>query len=140
MKAKWFSTLLIVLMFVVGMVPAAGAAPRAEGPDFTPKQDNLPDPLTTAQLELKQKALEAKLNGKARGRTHEVARGQYVELEREGEGALWTLRRFPLRGYAIYRICIGLFSIGLFFSSSGSAPAPAPASPPAQLNAPATSR
>jgi undecaprenyl-diphosphatase len=60
---------------------------------------------------------------------------------------LATLRRFPLRGYAIYRICIGLFSIGLFFSSggSGAAPktAPAPAgqnAPAAQLNAPATPR
>jgi len=51
----------------------------------------LPDPLTTQQLKLKEKALEAKLNGKAYGKTHEVARGQYVELEREGEGVLWTV-------------------------------------------------
>lgn len=94
MKAKWFTTILIVAMLMIALVPAAGAAPVAssgDDPEFTPKKDNLPDPLTTAQLELKQKALDAKLNGKAYGRTHEVARGQYVELAREGEGALWTV-------------------------------------------------
>jgi immune inhibitor A len=94
MKAKWFTTILIVAMLMIALVPAAGAAPVAssgDDPEFTPKKDNLPDPLTTAQLELKQKALDAKLNGKAYGRVHEVARGQYVELAREGEGALWTV-------------------------------------------------
>jgi immune inhibitor A len=70
---------------------AAFATPAANGKDGQPKNDNKPDPLTTQQLELKQKALEAKLNGKAYGKTHEVARGQYVELVREGEGALWTV-------------------------------------------------
>jgi immune inhibitor A len=55
------------------------------------RSDNLPDPLTTRQLELKKQALEAKLNGKARGPKHEVARGQYVQLAREGEGAVWTV-------------------------------------------------
>jgi immune inhibitor A len=49
------------------------------------------DPLTSRQLELKEKALEAKLNGKARGKAYEAAKGQYVQLEREGEGALWTV-------------------------------------------------
>jgi immune inhibitor A len=77
---------------LLALLPGAViAAPVADDPEFTPKKDNLPDPLTTAQLELKQKALDAKLNGKAYGRVHEVARGQYVELAREGEGALWTV-------------------------------------------------
>jgi immune inhibitor A len=96
MKAKWFSSFLILAMLLVAIVPAAIAAPTAassvgENPELTPKRDNLPDPLTTMQLDLKEKALEAKLNGKAQGRVHEVAKGQYVELEREGEGALWTV-------------------------------------------------
>jgi len=95
MKAKWFNTFLILAMLVIAIVPAAGAAPNASGgnddPQLAPKEDNRPDPLTTKQLELKQMALEAKLNGKAYGRTYEVARGQYVELAREGEGALWTV-------------------------------------------------
>ncbi len=60
------------------------------GKDGHPK-DNRPDPLTTKQAKLKEKALEAKLNGKAYGRTHEVARGQFVELEREGEDPVWTV-------------------------------------------------
>ena len=95
MKAKWFGTILILAMLVIAMVPAAGAAPDKidayDDPEFVPKTDNLPDPLTTMQQDLKQKALDAKLNGKAYGKTHEVARGQYVELERKGEGMLWTV-------------------------------------------------
>ena len=55
------------------------------------RTDNLPDPLTSRQLELKEQGLEAKLNGKAYGRVKQVARGQYVELERQGEGAVWTV-------------------------------------------------
>ena len=90
MKAKWFSSLMILAMLLITMVPVAAAAPIAsdnigDGPDFVQKDDNRPDPLTTKQLELKQQALDAKLNGKAYGKTHEVARGQYVELAREGE-------------------------------------------------------
>jgi immune inhibitor A len=95
MKRKMLA--LFTILILVGMLPGAAlASPMAsdgigQDPTLTPKQDNLSDPLTTMQLELKQKALDAKLNGKAHGRVHEVARGQYVELAREGEGALWTV-------------------------------------------------
>ncbi len=96
MKAKLFHIFLILALLALCIVPAVSAAPKAvdgrsDDPEFVRKPDNLPDPLTTQQLELKAKALEAKLNGKAYGPTHEVARGQYVELEREGEGAIWTV-------------------------------------------------
>ena len=95
MKAKWFSIFLILTLLVIALVPTAGAAPNASDgnsdPQLAPKNDNLPDPLTTKQLELKQAALEAKLNGKAYGKIGEVAKGQYVELAREGEGAIWTV-------------------------------------------------
>lgn len=96
MKYKLFSITLILAMLLISLVPAVVAAPMmnsdaSDDPEFVQPEDNLPDPLTTAQLELKQQALEAKLNGKAYGRTHEVARGQYVELAREGEGAIWTV-------------------------------------------------
>ncbi len=96
MKAKTFHMFLVLTLLLLFMVPAVIAAPAAsdgfdDNPEFAPKQDNKPDPLTTMQLELRAKGLEAKLNGKAYGKTHEVARGQYVQLEREGEGVLWTV-------------------------------------------------
>jgi len=95
MKGKLFARLLILAVLLLSLVPAVSAAPAASGginePGYAPREDNLPDPLTTRQLELKEQALEAVLNGKAYGRTHEVARGQYVELAREGEGVLWTV-------------------------------------------------
>lgn len=92
MKAKWFSTLLIVLMLVVAMVPAAGAASdRSADPNSVAKQDNLPHPKGEEQAALREAALEAKLLGKTSGNTHEVARGQFVELAREGEDSIWTV-------------------------------------------------
>jgi immune inhibitor A len=96
MKAKWFSALLIVAILVIAVVPVAGAAPKASGgsyddPAFVQKEDNRHDALTDKQLDLKEQALEAKLNGKANGKVKEVARGQFVELAREGEDAVWTV-------------------------------------------------
>ena len=93
MKAKWFSTLLIVMMLVVAIVPAAGAAPAAASadPNSAGKQDNLPHPKGEEQAELRAAALESKLLGKTSGNTHEVARGQFVELAREGEDSIWTV-------------------------------------------------
>jgi immune inhibitor A len=95
MKGKLFTMVLVLAVLVLSLVPAASAAPAASGgtndPDHAPRRDNLPDPLTTEQLELKGRALEAVLHGKAYGRTHEVARGQYVELAREGEDPVWTV-------------------------------------------------
>jgi immune inhibitor A len=91
MKAKWFATLLIVIMLVMAVVPVAGASRAAPPTDRAPKNDNLPSPLGQLQAELRQKALEEKLNGKTKGKTHEVARGQFVELERTGEDSIWTV-------------------------------------------------
>lgn len=97
MKARLLAVLLVVTMLIVVVAPLAYAMPpQGDGndpgaPAAQPRIDDRPDPLTTRQRELKQKALDAVLNGKAFGRTHAVARGQYVELTREGEGALWTV-------------------------------------------------
>ena len=87
---KLWILLTIVLLFAMFAAPIQ-ANGRGDEPDPAGRSDNKPDPLTTQQLELKDKALEAKLNGKADGKTHEVARGQYVDLVREGEGAIWTV-------------------------------------------------
>ncbi len=101
MSRKLFRTFFILVLISMFAASAAWAAPQASqdtgsGPDTAPREDNRPDPYTANQQELKQEALQAQLNGKAWGKTHEVARGQFVQLEREGEGALWTvLGEFP---------------------------------------------
>ena len=60
-----------------------------------PKIDDRPDPLSTAQRAMRQQALQGKISGaskgKAYGHTHAVAKGQYVELAREGEDPIWTV-------------------------------------------------
>lgn len=88
--------LLLMAILILGMMPAGYAVTDRdgnveEGVEEAPKMDNKPDPLTTEQLELKGKALEAKLSGKDGGKSVEVAKGQFVELAREGEGAIWTV-------------------------------------------------
>lgn len=93
MKAKWFSTLLIVMMLVVAIVPAAGAAPVAqdEVPNIGANTDNPSHPLGEMQKELQAKGFEAKVNGKTDGPVAEVAKGQFVELARQGEDTIWTV-------------------------------------------------
>ena len=96
MKLKKFRMLALAAVMTLSFTSFAYASPVIDGSNdngkgIVQKQDNLSDPLTARQHDLKEKALEAKLNGKAKGKTYEVAKGQYVELEREGEGAIWTV-------------------------------------------------
>jgi immune inhibitor A len=55
------------------------------------RSDDQPGPLGSRQRELRARAVQAKLQGKAKGPTHQVARGQYVELAREGEDTIFTV-------------------------------------------------
>jgi len=95
MKTKSFNLFLIVAITLVALLQITFTdSALAQDPDdiqFDPKSDNRPDPLTTEQAERKEKAIEAKLHGKAKGHTHAVAKGQYVELDREGEDPIWTV-------------------------------------------------
>jgi immune inhibitor A len=92
MKAKWFSTLLIVMILAVAMVPAAGAAPsQAPEESVGTNSDNGHHPLGDHQAMLMAKALDAKLHGKSTGKVHQVAKGQYVQLAREGQDKIWTV-------------------------------------------------
>ena len=55
MKAKTFHMFLVLTLLLLFMVPAVIAAPAAsdgfdDSPEFAPKQDNKPDPLTTMSL------------------------------------------------------------------------------------------
>src|SRR5512146_1575183 len=88
-RSLWI--LLALALFCAVFAGGTLAGPPQNEQASATRVDNKPDPLTTKQLNLKEQALEAELNGKAYGKTHEVARGQYVELAREGEGAVWTV-------------------------------------------------
>ncbi len=95
MKKRWFSALLIVMLLSVALVPVATAAPLTdeEVPAVGYHNDDVPSPLTDAQRELRRTALEQQMSGKVTGsaKVHEVAKGQYVELAREGEDSILTI-------------------------------------------------
>ncbi len=83
MRRFTVSFLLLVSMLAVAISPAFASAPAYgddgnSGPKGTGRvvNDDKSDPLTDHQRELKQEALQAKLNGKAYGKTAQVARGQ----------------------------------------------------------------
>ena len=97
MKRIFASILMLVALLVTSVQPSfasspVGDTPPADNPQQAAgKADDRHDPMTDQQRALKKLAIEARLAGKAPGKTHEVARGQFVELEREGEGAIWTV-------------------------------------------------
>jgi len=89
-----FLPVLAIVALLMGLFPNSVLALGPGGePQLgkAPKIDDRPDPLSIEQRKLRKKGLEARLKGKAYGKTHEVARGQYVELEREGEAPVWTV-------------------------------------------------
>ena len=91
MKRVMLNT-LIILAILVSVAAVAYAAPAVEQePDLAGSVDNRSHPLKDEQRALHETAMEAQLNGKAYGKTHEVAKGQYVELERESEDPVWTV-------------------------------------------------
>ena len=69
----------------------AAAMSVAPGRDAASRHDDRAHPKGDVQRALKQRALQARLAGKTTGKTHRVANGQYVELEREGEDSIWTV-------------------------------------------------
>ena len=95
MRRRMLVAFLFTAVLLVALAPSFGAASASpkvsEDVRVVMKSDFLHDPLTDAQIELRATALQAKLHGKARGKTAEVARGQFVELARESEDAIWTV-------------------------------------------------
>ena len=95
MKLRRFDSFLFLMTAVAAVSIFAFTSPAlAVGPSdkaMQPRVDDRLDPATQERRVLRQKALQAKLVGKAFGKKHEVARGQYVELEREGEDPVWTV-------------------------------------------------
>jgi immune inhibitor A len=94
MKARWFSTFLIVVMLAIAIVPMAGAAPafdEGDDPLIGANTDTPSFPQGDEQAAEQAIGFEAKINGKTSGNTHQVAKGQYVELSRQGEDKIWTV-------------------------------------------------
>ena len=96
MSSKLLRFALLACLAALVAVPVAGAAlaSRASTADKgarSAKKDNRPISLDVRKQALLEKGLEGKLRGKAYGKVAEVARGQYVQLAREGQGAVWTL-------------------------------------------------
>jgi immune inhibitor A len=93
MRIRLLVALLAALLLTTVAAPATGsvAADGGGGPEYAGKSDNRVHPLGEAKAALMERAMEAKLQGKAYGKTHEVARGQFVELERTGEDSIWTV-------------------------------------------------
>lgn len=83
--------LILVLSIGVGGSLAASAA-KDKDPAKGGK-DDMEHPLGKKQRELRAKALEMKLTGKVKpdAKVVKVAKGQYVELAREGEDSIWTV-------------------------------------------------
>jgi immune inhibitor A len=86
----------LVLVLSVGVgISAAGntTTSAASAPDGAPVSDNLPHPLGEKQQALRQVALQKLAAGKipAGTKVGQVAKGQYVELAREGEDSIWTV-------------------------------------------------
>ncbi len=94
-----FSRRLWLCLTVVMLMAMLVSPIQASGPDnatVTPREDFKMDPLTADQLELRNIALQQQLAGKGSGKVMEALKGRFVELEREGEGAIWTvLGEFP---------------------------------------------
>jgi immune inhibitor A len=94
MKAKWFSTILILGMLVMAIVPIASAAPPtpvSPDPQYGSAVDDAPHPLGDAQRADRREAFVAQAHGNADGNTHRTKHGRYVELERLGEDTIWTI-------------------------------------------------
>ena len=91
--ALLFGALALVLSIGVGVSLAASTQASANDPASFSGTDNLSHPLGEKQEALRQVALQQLATGKipAGTKVGQVAKGQYVELAREGEDSIWTV-------------------------------------------------
>jgi immune inhibitor A len=100
-RPKFLLTTVVGAAFILGATISFGAealngAAKIAGTDLPATNhaangDSLKHPLGEKQNALRQQAREAQLRGNASGKIYEVAKGQYVELQREGEDSIWTV-------------------------------------------------
>ncbi len=93
MRRKLFAVVAILSILCSALPLTVAAAPAADEPPIPigANTDNPSHPLGDAQTARHEIALQAKLNGKANGPVKEVAKGQFVQLERQGEDSIWTI-------------------------------------------------
>ncbi len=100
-RTRIFAAIALVVIAAVSIGAFAAfnpfksrAASQSAGDVGVPAQmsgDVAYSPLADKQNGLRQDGLQAKLTGKASGKVHKAANGQYVELAREGEDAILTI-------------------------------------------------
>ncbi len=100
-RARIFAAITLVLIAAVSIGAFAAfnpfksrAASQSSEPDVVAAQmhgDVAYSSLAAKQNGMRQQGLQAKLNGKASGKTYKAANGQYVELAREGEDSILTV-------------------------------------------------
>ena len=93
MKRKLFAVFSVLVLLVAALPAFAGAAPTIPD-EFLRRAPTLTIPAirwVIQQAALQAKGFEAKMNGKTSGPVAEVAKGQFVQLEREGEDSIWTV-------------------------------------------------
>ena len=88
--ARWLSLALALLVLPTAAmaqddVPGTGASDQGR------RGDNAKHPLGARQFELRQKGLQERLDGRGAGRVHEVAKGQYVELQQERSDRIFVV-------------------------------------------------
>jgi immune inhibitor A len=91
---QFAATAVLAGVLVLTTAPVALAKPHDEAPNKG-MSDNLPDRLSKKQVDLRKKGLEKVLKGQAVGKGNnkvvEVAKGQFVELDRQGEDKIFTI-------------------------------------------------
>ena len=105
MRKIWLSVAAAALLSVTTIASGASAltpdslsTPQSVSPtgkgntdDKASKSDNLKTPFHIKQDAMRQKGLQDKIAGKAKGKVYEVAKGQFVELEREGTDRIFVV-------------------------------------------------
>ena len=85
----------LVLAMTAGVGATVAGNANGKGPgnadENKSQEHNFRSPMAKKQDALLQKALQARLNGKASGKVHEVAKGQFVQLEREGTDRVFAI-------------------------------------------------
>jgi immune inhibitor A len=95
MRHLWRLTGASALALLVFAMPAAAVPDQGKSKDDNANgkstQHDFRSPMAKKQDALLQRALQAKLAGKAKGKVHEVAKGQFVQLEREGTDRVFVV-------------------------------------------------